>query len=93
MFQGTPTAFFHNSQCNFSEKFGEHVIRINLYLCGDWAGSGAYKKAGCPGSCPGLLNILFRSAFSQTFLADYVRNNPSEFVNAYFDFTSMRVYE
>ncbi|KAF8650900.1 hypothetical protein AX16_005047 [Volvariella volvacea WC 439] len=49
---GTPTAFFPNTSCNISQKFGPHNIVIN---CGDWAGA-VYGSSGCPGSCVDYVN-------------------------------------
>ena len=73
-FQGTPVAYFPNTQCNISKFFGVNHIIINLTFCGDWAGN-AYPSS-CPSTC-----------------VDYVNNNPSAFVNAYWQITSLRVYQ
>ena len=32
--QGTPSAYYPNTQCDLREKFGRHNIIINLTLCG-----------------------------------------------------------
>ncbi|KAG8835534.1 hypothetical protein FRC17_002763 [Serendipita sp. 399] len=71
---GVPSAFFPNTQCDISSKFGGHNIIINLTFCGDWAGA-VYSTSGCPSTC-----------------IDYVNNNPSAFVNAYWDITAIRMY-
>ncbi|KZT27803.1 glycoside hydrolase family 16 protein [Neolentinus lepideus HHB14362 ss-1] len=47
---GTPTAYFPDTDCDFSSHFGPHNIIINLTFCGDWAGA-VYSSDGCPGTC------------------------------------------
>ncbi|EJD04695.1 glycoside hydrolase family 16 protein [Fomitiporia mediterranea MF3/22] len=75
---GTPVANFPSSNgCNINSAFAPNNIIINLTFCGDWAGaSSVYAASGCPSTC----------------VADYVNNNPSAFVNAYFQFNALRVY-
>ncbi|THH13545.1 hypothetical protein EW146_g6682 [Bondarzewia mesenterica] len=53
--QGTPDAYFPNTDCNFSTHFGPHNIIINLTFCGDWAGN-AYSSSGCPSTCVDYVN-------------------------------------
>ncbi|KAI6135709.1 glycoside hydrolase family 16 protein [Pisolithus croceorrhizus] len=74
---GTPTASFPNTDCNFSTHFGPHNIIINLTFCGDWAGNSAVYSAS---GCP-------------SDCVDYVNQNPSAFVDAYFTFNSLNIYE
>ncbi|GAO51130.1 hypothetical protein G7K_5241-t1 [Saitoella complicata NRRL Y-17804] len=45
-----PRAFFPGLECTVDEFFSDHVIVINLALCGDWA-AGSYPYSGCPGTC------------------------------------------
>ncbi|CAA7267292.1 unnamed protein product [Cyclocybe aegerita] len=52
---GTPRAYFPNTNCPISSKFGLHNIVINLTFCGDWAGN-AYGSSGCPGTCIDYVN-------------------------------------
>ncbi|KAF9558460.1 glycoside hydrolase family 16 protein [Agrocybe pediades] len=62
---GTPTAFFPNTSCDFSQHFKEHNIIINLTLCGDWAGQ-FFNQNGCPGQCADYVNnnpAAFRNAY------------------------------
>ncbi|KAF8839838.1 2 beta-glucan [Paxillus ammoniavirescens] len=74
---GTPSAYFPNTDCNFSTHFGPQNIIINLTFCGDWAGNSAvYAASGCPSTC-----------------VDYVNENPYAFTNAYFEFNSLNIYE
>ncbi|KAK0495940.1 laminarinase [Armillaria luteobubalina] len=49
---GTPFAYFPNTSCSISDKFGAHNIIIN---CGDWAGS-VYSTSNCPSSCVDYVN-------------------------------------
>ncbi|KAI6121440.1 glycoside hydrolase family 16 protein [Pisolithus sp. B1] len=74
---GTPAASFPNTDCNFSTHFGPHNIIINLTFCGDWAGNSAVYSAS---GCP-------------SDCVDYVNQNPSAFVDAYFTFNSLNIYE
>ncbi|KAH0581301.1 hypothetical protein H2248_012398 [Termitomyces sp. 'cryptogamus'] len=74
---GTPVAHFPSSSCPIGNKFGPHNIVINLTFCGDWAGSSSVYAAS---GCPSTC-------------VDYVNNNPSAFINAYFDFQWLKIYE
>ncbi|KAF7984285.1 hypothetical protein HWV62_15239 [Athelia sp. TMB] len=74
---GEPTAFFPNTDCNISSSFGSLNIIINLTFCGDWAGASSVYASS---GCPSTC-------------VDYVAENPSAFANAYFDFTSLTIYE
>ncbi|KAL5510983.1 hypothetical protein ACEPAG_3702 [Sanghuangporus baumii] len=74
---GTPVANFPSSNnCNINSAFGPNNIIINLTFCGDWAGASSVYAAS---NCP-------------SSCVDYVNNNPSAFVDAYFQFNSLRVY-
>ncbi|KAI6026144.1 glycoside hydrolase family 16 protein [Pisolithus microcarpus] len=74
---GIPAASFPDTDCNFSTHFGPHNIIINLTFCGDWAGNSAVYSAS---GCP-------------SDCVDYVNQNPSAFVDAYFTFNSLNIYE
>ncbi|KZP26125.1 glycoside hydrolase family 16 protein [Athelia psychrophila] len=74
---GEPTAYFPNTDCDIDTEFGSLNIVINLTFCGDWAGSSSVYAA---------------SGCSSTCI-DYVAENPSAFVDAYFDFASLTIYE
>jgi len=71
---GTPIAYFPNTNCDLTSRFGNLNIIIDLTFCGNWAGDD-FNDAGCPGNC-----------------TDYVNNNASSFVNAYWDFAAARIY-
>lgn len=74
---GIPAASFPDTDCNFSTHFGPHNIIIDLTFCGDWAGNSAVYSAS---GCP-------------SDCVDYVNQNPSAFVDAYFTFNSLNIYE
>lgn len=46
----TPAAFWSSSTCDISSHFYNHVLTLDITLCGDWA-AGAYASSGCPGTC------------------------------------------
>ncbi|KIJ09998.1 glycoside hydrolase family 16 protein [Paxillus involutus ATCC 200175] len=74
---GTPSAYFPNTDCDFSTHLGPQNIVINLTFCGDWAGNSAvYAASGCPSTC-----------------VDYVNENPYAFASAFFEFNSLNIYE
>nr|GAT48348.1 glycoside hydrolase family 16 protein [Mycena chlorophos] len=74
---GTPTASFPSTSCNIPQFFSRHNIIINLTLCGDWAGAPSVLAAA---GCPVNCN-------------NFVDANPGAFVDAYFAFNSINVYE
>lgn len=45
---GEPVASFSSSTCNTATKFYDHVLTINITVCGDWAGA-AFNSGSCPG--------------------------------------------
>ncbi|KAG9313625.1 glycoside hydrolase family 16 protein [Chiua virens] len=74
---GEPSAYFPDTDCDFSTHLGPMNIMIDLTFCGDWAGSSSvYAASGCPSTC-----------------TDYVNENPSAFSNAYFEFNTLNIYE
>ncbi|KAJ7227882.1 glycoside hydrolase family 16 protein, partial [Mycena haematopus] len=73
---GTPAANFPNTDCNIAQFFDANNIIINLTFCGDWAGNANVYAAS---GCPSTCN-------------SYVDNNPSAYVNAYFQFNSINIY-
>ncbi|KAH7908753.1 glycoside hydrolase family 16 protein [Hygrophoropsis aurantiaca] len=74
---GTPAAYFPNTDCDLATHFDANNIIINLTFCGDWAGNSAVYAAS---GCPSTCT-------------DYVNANPSAFTDAYFQFSSINVYE
>ncbi|KAG6809636.1 hypothetical protein H0H92_015450 [Tricholoma furcatifolium] len=78
----TPAAYFPDTSCPIGSKFGPHNIIINLTFCGDYAGNPTiYAESGCPSTC------------DAHEVPDYVDNNPSAFVDAYFDLEWLKIYE
>ncbi|KAG2050252.1 glycoside hydrolase family 16 protein [Suillus hirtellus] len=74
---GTPAANFpNNTECDIQSHFQGNNIIINLTFCGDWAGNPALYNAS---GCP--LDCV-----------TYVNNHPTAFTNAYFEISSMNVY-
>ncbi|KAF8651592.1 hypothetical protein AX16_004682 [Volvariella volvacea WC 439] len=47
---GRPAATWTSDSCNIDAHFYEHVLVINITLCGDWAAA-TYGDVGCPGTC------------------------------------------
>ncbi|KAG9312761.1 glycoside hydrolase family 16 protein [Chiua virens] len=74
---GTPAAYFPNTDCDLATHFDANNIIINLTFCGDWAGNSAVYAAS---GCPSTC-------------IDYVNNNPIAFTDAYFEFSSINIYE
>ncbi|KAL0579253.1 hypothetical protein V5O48_002757 [Marasmius crinis-equi] len=75
---GTPDAYFPSTNsCSLEQKFGPHNVIINLTFCGDRAGE----------------STLYRNSGCPSTCVDYVDNNPGAFVEAFFDFAWMKVYE
>ena len=78
---GTPLAtFVGGSGCDISERFSNHSITINTDFCGSWAGSD--DVWGADTECSALASTC----------TDYVANNPSAMIDAYWLFNSIKVY-
>ncbi|THH28434.1 hypothetical protein EUX98_g5747 [Antrodiella citrinella] len=73
---GQPSAFFPNTECDIGAHFGPNNVIINTSLCGDWAGIPSVFNGA---GCPGDCNT-------------FVDQNPSTFVNAYWEINAIRVY-
>ncbi|KAI0698253.1 putative laminarinase [Cytidiella melzeri] len=74
---GTPTALFPNTSCNIASAFDANNIIIDLTFCGDWAGQAS----------------VYNGAGCSGSCVDFVNDNPSAFVNAYWQFNAVRVYQ
>ncbi|TDL14738.1 glycoside hydrolase family 16 protein [Rickenella mellea] len=84
---GTPMATFPASQCPPSQFFYNHNIVIDTTLCGDWA-SGVWGTSGAPGqeqSCAQRTGV--------STCEEFVRNNGSAFQQAYWEISSVKVYQ
>ncbi|PSR92127.1 glycoside hydrolase family 16 protein [Coniella lustricola] len=79
---GTPQAqFAGGSGCDIDENFKSHNIVIDTTFCGDWAGKSSIWSSDA--TCSALA----------TTCEDYVANNPEAFVDAYWLFNSINVYQ
>ncbi|KAJ2901286.1 putative glycoside hydrolase family 16 protein [Zalerion maritima] len=77
---GTPAAqFIGGDGCIIDDHFMNHVIVINLTLCGDWAGKVWDEDSTC-------------TAKAST-CNEYVENNPDAFTDAYWLVNSVRTFE
>ncbi|KAH7910214.1 glycoside hydrolase family 16 protein [Hygrophoropsis aurantiaca] len=74
---GTPAAYFPNTDCDLATHFDASNIIINLTFCGGWAGDSTVYTGS---GCPSTCS-------------DYVNANPKAFTDAYFQFTSINIYE
>ena len=76
-----PLAYFTlGSNCNGNEYFKEQRIVINTTFCGGYAGWSFTQANGCPGN--GLQDC-----------EAFVRNNPQQFKEAYWEIKSIKVYK
>ena len=82
---GKPTVNQQGPGCTIDEHFGNMNIIINTDFCGDWAGEVYAYFPNCP------QNTAIAS--SRDRCVDYVGNNPAAFMEAYWDFNSIRVYQ
>ncbi|KAF3769041.1 family 16 glycoside hydrolase [Cryphonectria parasitica EP155] len=79
---GTPQAQFSGgSGCDIDQYFTNHTIIIDTTFCGDWAGKQTVWSAD--DTCSALASTC----------EDYVANNPDAFVDAYWLFNSINVYQ
>ncbi|QIX00598.1 hypothetical protein AMS68_006115 [Peltaster fructicola] len=74
-----PVAHFSGSNCDFSKAFRQMQLIINIDACGDWAGQ-VWQSSGAA------------AATGINTCADYVKNHPEAFKEAYFEFLSLTVY-
>jgi hypothetical protein len=76
---GAPVASFSGSGCDIDSHFQNHNIVFDTTFCGQWAGSVWSDDSTC-------------SALAPT-CNEYVAQNPSAFVNAYWLVNSVKVYQ
>ncbi|KAF2098069.1 glycoside hydrolase family 16 protein, partial [Rhizodiscina lignyota] len=79
---GTPQANFHGS-CDIDEHFKKHRIVFDTTFCGDFAGS-VYHQSTCP---------QVEGMDSMGSCIDYVKNNPSDYLDAFWSVNYIKVYE
>ncbi|KAI1613799.1 endo-1,3(4)-beta-glucanase [Exophiala viscosa] len=75
---GTPLSQFQGG-CDIDDFFEDHQIVFDTTFCGDWAGNVWTTDATC-------------SSKAST-CQDFVQNNPSAFVDAYWSVNSLKVYQ
>ncbi|KAF7968294.1 hypothetical protein HWV62_31039 [Athelia sp. TMB] len=73
---GKPVANWPSGGCNVAEFFAAQNLIFDITLCGDYAGSPAVFNETCTGVC----------------YNDYVIGPPSNYDNAYFEVSYVRVY-
>lgn len=79
---GTPIAAFSGGGCDFDARFSNLSIVIDTTFCGDWAGNpDLWKNQGCAQST------------GVDTCDSYVAQNPLAFVDAYWEFASLRYYQ
>ncbi|GAB7356707.1 hypothetical protein MBLNU459_g7413t1 [Dothideomycetes sp. NU459] len=83
---GTPIAKFQGN-CNIDAHFNNLSIIINTDFCGAWAGFTYSNYPVCP------LNSSLPSTDGYDSCVDYVGNNPSAFLDAYWQINSVKVYQ
>ena len=76
---GTPSAVF--SGCNIDQHFKNMSIIFDTTFCGDWAGK------------PDVWTQDKTCAAKAGTCADYVKNNPQDFQDAYWAVNSVRVWQ
>ncbi|KAF2500098.1 hypothetical protein BU16DRAFT_601746 [Lophium mytilinum] len=77
---GTPLARFGGDGCDFTKRFKDLKIVINLTFCGQWAGD-IWTTGGCAAKT--------KSATCEA----YVENNPDAFSEAYWEIASLKWFE
>lgn len=76
---GIPQARFGTPSCDINQHFKDQSIVINTALCGDWAGGVWSQDSTC-------------SAKAST-CQEFVQNNPTAFQDAYWEISSLKVYQ
>ncbi|EJD03860.1 uncharacterized protein FOMMEDRAFT_167171 [Fomitiporia mediterranea MF3/22] len=84
---GTPIARWPASNCDISKFFKSHTIIINTTFCGQWAGV-LWGSTGVPGQGA---SCATRTGYSTC--DEFVRNNGASFDQAYWEISSVKVYQ
>jgi len=75
---GEALADFPSTDCDIGSHFKNQSIIVNIDVCGTWAGAtSVYTDED---NCPSTCT-------------DYAANNPTAFTNAYWEFSSFKVYQ
>ncbi|KAI0354210.1 hypothetical protein OH77DRAFT_1405538 [Trametes cingulata] len=78
---GTPSAAYPSSSCDIGEFFTPQQLVIDITLCGNWAGVASVYQSTCGGDGSATACYL-----------DNVINNGTNYANAYFEISSIKVY-
>jgi hypothetical protein len=78
---GKPLAHFAGTGCDFEQRFKDLRIIFNTAFCGEWAGRQEVWDSSCA------------SKTGVATCADYVRDNPAVFQEAYWEIEGLRWYE
>ncbi|KIW17498.1 hypothetical protein PV08_04692 [Exophiala spinifera] len=76
---GLPFTIFNGPSCNIDANFVDHSIVFDTTFCGDWAGA-TWNSSGCGASYGGSCSV-------------FVGDNPSQFVDAYWDINYVKVFK
>lgn len=83
----TPMANWPSTNCNMASHFYNHSVIFDTTLCGDWAGS-AWTGSGTPGQ---EQSCAQRTGYASC--TDFVQNSGSSFSEAYWEVSSMQIYQ
>ncbi|OCH92689.1 glycoside hydrolase family 16 protein [Obba rivulosa] len=84
---GQPMANFPASSCNPFEFFNSHSAIFDTTLCGGWAGS-VWGDSGAPGQEQSCAQMTGAATCE-----DYVLNNGAAFSEAYWEVSSVKIYQ
>ncbi|EMD41533.1 glycoside hydrolase family 16 protein [Gelatoporia subvermispora B] len=84
---GQPMASWPATDCNPSTFFSDHSAIFDTTLCGDWAGN-VWTVTNTGGQSQSCAQITGAAT-----CADYVANNGSAFSEAYWEVTSVKIYQ
>ncbi|EMD41529.1 glycoside hydrolase family 16 protein [Gelatoporia subvermispora B] len=84
---GQPIANFPASSCNPSEFFYSHSAIFDTTLCGAWAGA-VWNDSGAPGQEQSCAQMTGAATCE-----DYVLNNGAAFDEAYWEVSSVKIYQ
>ncbi|KAJ4359479.1 uncharacterized protein N0V89_000033 [Didymosphaeria variabile] len=80
----TPTVHITPKSCNFAQAFRHFRIIINITFCGSWAGDD-FVNTNYAGQC--------KAQTGSTDCKSWVANNPGDFVDTFFEFNSVKLFQ